>query len=635
MRVFCCQAPPLRRHGFLTIARSICALHLALLVGCGVKTNNESVIVNSDALAIADLSEVSDATRPLGNPFDEPPLLEHHRVNVASLDPAETLLDESRQREIWDAEHITHMLEWRFGKGFRETLFSTATRDVTSHLSREMRATTLEISVGAETVHGCISERTGDRTSVPTEAQDASGLGKWLLELTDGFESISASSFRVLFIKPTSTTTETELRDWQARVLLSCRGSGTDKPFREMSSEHTIRLRWKDDKSLYADPVVVAWRVENFVIRESDSQLMREITEEAGFNQLALPDNWSDDTANMLNMQLAVEDLDRDGYLDIVLATGAGQQYFLRSIDGKRFEIATRFPAQVKTPYGSDFSVGILDFDRDGFADVLIGRRLYKNHAGKRFEHVTSSTKLEFAPSVLMGYSIVDFDLDGYDDIYCNYSLKFDSSHAKKTPWIGDAESGASNQMWRNRGDGTFEEVSEKAGVTGGRRQTFASLWLHANEDALPDLYVANDFSSNQLLLNGGRGTFIDVSLNSGAADFATSMGATSGDFDNDGIPELYVANMYSKMGRRIVAQVEPDDYPPGVFEHIHGACAGNRFYQRKTNETEYVERSMDLGINDVGWAYAPAAFDADNDGNLDLYSTTGFLSFDRTKPDG
>ena len=60
-------------------------------------------------------------------------------------------------------------------------------------------------------------------------------------------------------------------------------------------------------------------------------------------------------------------------------------------------------------------------------------------------------------------------------------------------------------------------------------------------------------------------------------ADFATSMGVATGDLDNDGAPEIYVANMYSKMGRRIIAHVESSDYPPGIFEQIEGSCAGNR----------------------------------------------------------
>lgn len=91
---------------------------------------------------------------------------------------------------------------------------------------------------------------------------------------------------------------------------------------------------------------------------------------------------------------------------------------------------------------------------------------------------------------------------------------------------------------------------------------------------------------------------------------------------------------MYSKMGRRIIANVGEKDYSPGIYEQIKGACAGNRLYRRE-EKGNYSEWSEQWGINNIGWAYAPAMVDLDNDGLLDLHATTGFLSFDRGKPDG
>ncbi len=273
-----------------------------------------------------------------------------------------------------------------------------------------------------------------------------------------------------------------------------------------------------------------------------------------------------------------------------------------------------------------------LDFDNDGFPDLILGDRVYRNLAGKRFEEVTAESGLEF-PQSPMGCAVADYDGDGLCDLYLLYQGAGGLDEA--LPWVGDDISGAPNVLWRNLGGGKFENVSEPSNAGAGKRNSFAATWLYADGDALPDLYVANDFGANNLLRNLGGGRFEDIAAASGVADFATSMGVASGDLDNDGSPEIYVANMYSKMGRRIIAQVSDQDYAPGVYAQIKGACAGNRLYKRSHDGGLFTESSEGLGINNIGWAYAPAFADLDNDGLLDLHASTGFLSFDRRKPDG
>ena len=169
----------------------------------------------------------------------------------------------------------------------------------------------------------------------------------------------------------------------------------------------------------------------------------------------------------------------------------------------------------------------------------------------------------------------------------------------------------------------------------GGARTSFTSSWLYFDDDHYPDLYVANDFAKNLVLRNQGDGTFEDISEVCGAADFATSMGVATGDLDNDGTTEIYVANMYSKMGRRIISHVGDEDYPKDIFPQIQGSCAGNRLYRKTDGDNRYVDVTDQAGVNEVGWAFAPIMCDFNGDGLLDLYATTGFMSFDREKPDG
>ena len=74
-------------------------------------------------------------------------------------------------------------------------------------------------------------------------------------------------------------------------------------------------------------------------------------------------------------------------------------------------------------------------------------------------------------------------------------------------------------------------------------------------------------------------------------------------DLNNDGKTEIYVANMYSKMGRRIIGQVSDDDYPEGIYPQIQGSCAGNRLYTR-SDDGPFKEIGEKNLIHDVGWAF-------------------------------
>ena len=600
-------------------------------VGCRNATDGPEVGETSSAGQASNLFSAA-TSKPLTNPFVKARAAEHID-SIAHLQPNETLLAIERQKEVWDAEHITHMIEWRLGKRFRATLFGDTPQSIEEFFVADAAGVTFDTASAKKRTLAGVEEHYGDRTFLSASDADRAKIVSWLTGIVKQFSVVDSSSFRVLYIDRVESDGKTN-NVWGVRILLSCRGTNQEGARQELKSEHSLLLSWQDEDELNGSPVIQRWVAENFALRRGKSNLMQEVTEEAGLSGFGFPDNWEDGASSMLSMQVAVDDIDRDGFLDIVVATSTGQQYFLRSLKGKRFAKAAEFTRRTKDKYGVDFSAGIIDIDRDGFPDLLVGRRMYKNARGRGLRDVTESTGLKFAESQSMGYSIIDFDLDGHLDIYCNYSLDFRTRETRRG-WIGDEDSGALNQLWRNRGDGTFEEVALTAKADGGKRQTFASVWLHANDDALPDLYLANDFSPNVFLLNRGDGTFEDISSKSGTADFATTMGAAAGDFNNDGTSELYIANMYSKMGRRIVGQVGPNDYPTGVFSRIVGACHGNRFYQRNAGEQEYRELSMQLGINDIGWAYAPVTFDCDNDGNLDLYATTGFLSFDRTKPDG
>ncbi len=424
---------------------------------------------------------------------------------------------------------------------------------------------------------------------------------------------------------------------WSTQILLTAFGRDAEGGLLALDTLQQVEFRYQEESEIDGGQVVSQWKVSSERLRRCPRMLMEEVTLRAGLAKLPLRDNWnSKDQPQQFRFQMAVEDFDRDGFLDIALAAGRGFPLLLRSVEGERFENVTKayFGLAGWSPHEYRYLANWIDYDNDGYPDLLLGSRLYRNIKGESFRDVTPESGLSFNQRP-MGCAVADYDGDGLLDLYVLYQFSDEQQRGGPVAWVGDDSSGQENQLWRNEGDGRFRNVTEIAGAAGGMRNSFAATWLYADEDPLPDLYVANDFGTNVMLRNRGDGTFEDISDTSGVADYATSMGVAAGDVDNDGLPELYVANMYSKMGRRIIAHVGQDDYLPGIYEQIKGACAGNRLYRRTTQDEHYDELSTQLGVNGIGWAFAPAMVDLDNDGLLDMYATTGFMSFDRHKPDG
>ncbi|MEC9093131.1 MAG: VCBS repeat-containing protein, partial [Planctomycetota bacterium] len=352
--------------------------------------------------------------------------------------------------------------------------------------------------------------------------------------------------------------------------------------------------------------------------------------------RFSLPDNWSRKVseAKQFLFQIAVEDFDADGDFDIAVATYEGIPFLLCQEGGKFVDRSRELGLGTWVSGGPTKSAlaGWIDFNNDGFPDLLMGQSLYRNVGGLRFKNVTTESGYQagFDPH---GVTVADYNNDGLLDFYISRSHRY-QQEVDRAGWVGDEESGTPNTLWKNLGNGKFQDVTVESHSGGGSRTTFTSSWFFFDEDHYPDLYIANDFAKNVVLRNRGDGSFEDVSDISGAADFATSMGVATGDLDNDGSTEIYVANMYSKMGRRIISHVSAADYPAEIFPQIQGSCAGNRLY-RKQNQGQYSDVTAMAGVNEVGWAFAPLMCDFDGDGLLDLYATTGFMSFNREKPDG
>jgi len=548
--------------------------------------------------------------------------------NATAAGSSNVELAKHKQVSIWDAEHVAFEIESRFGKPFCAALRDRDAQALIGFFSPNCRTRLLETSSRQLRRVAAVTE-TRQSTSAGGDDRDAAALVTTLFDLLQPLDTIDRIRLRALKVRKD----QTQSGRWQTKLLLEARGLDEDGQVELHRSEHAVSFALDAAAQIATRGIIVDWSMLSATQREAPQPLMEEVTSAYGLQQLGLFDNWKlpVNSADLYQFQMAVEDFNRDGFLDIAIASGQLRPILLRSEHGTRFTDVTAAMG-LRSWQRPTTLVTWIDFDNDSYPDLWMGDRLYRNVRGEKFEPVLH----QGVPVV--GYDpmeavVGDYDCDGKTDLYILY--QHGAGNSESVPWVGDEASGLPNQLWRNEGDGLFQNVTLNAGAAGGRRLSFAATWLFLDDDRFPDLYIANDFARNVLLRNTGQGMFADVTRSIGGGDFATSMGVAAGDINNDGSPEIYVANMYSKMGRRIIDHIDKEDYPPGIYEQILGSCAGNRMYTRSAGESKLREISEAMGVNAVGWAFGPAFADFDNNGWLDLYAATGYLSFSRTKPDG
>lgn len=269
-----------------------------------------------------------------------------------------------------------------------------------------------------------------------------------------------------------------------------------------------------------------------------------------------------------------------------------------------------------------------VDLDGDGWDDLILGRRIFRNEQGKKFTDVTSKCNLRL-PDTFSNIVVADYDRDGKLDLYITRP-----GAPGGNSWLDHRKSDAKgNYLFRNLGDWKFEDVTKATRTEGGFRSTFSAAWLDANNDGWPDLFVPNEFGDGVLLINQKDGTFKEMTLSDKPADFGT-MGLAVGDMDNDGNIDIFCNNMYSKAGKRVVGNMKPNSYPPDVMARLKRFVEGSQLHMNR-GDLKFDQVGSQKKIAAIGWAYGVALADFDNDGFLDIYATAGYVSRNRNEPDG
>lgn len=344
---------------------------------------------------------------------------------------------------------------------------------------------------------------------------------------------------------------------------------------------------------------------------------------------------------------VAVGDADDDGCEDLVLAGSPDLAFYRGRCDGT-FEDATA-TSGLPSPYPAAASgVVFLDYDNDGRRDLFVaavkgGDRLFRNVAmtgpdgDVAWRFVDVSEHAGIAPGRWGSMPVIaDYDRDGHLDIYVARM----GDHEKTSPRPPyDARNGVRGTLYHNRGDGTFEDVSRKAGVDS-PGWDMAAAWGDYTGDGWPDLYVANEFGNNRLYRNERDGTFTDQTAFAGTEDGGSAMGASWGDIDGDGDLDLFVSGMHANSGWTLF---HPDFPMPiqwyyrfiGMFTdavqiqsdiYTDRLSRGSALFLNDGDGT-FTDISDAAGVRDGQWGWASAFLDYDNDGDLDLFAVNGFVT--------
>jgi enediyne biosynthesis protein E4 len=349
---------------------------------------------------------------------------------------------------------------------------------------------------------------------------------------------------------------------------------------------------------------------------------------------------------------VAVGDYDGDGLADLCLTRPAGGYQLYRNLGDCRFTNVTvqaglRDEAVWST--GSSFA----DLDGDGRLDLYIccydgPNRLYLNRGDGTFVEQAKAFGLDYnGASVMMAFG--DYDRDGWLDAYLltaglipSSSQRFRVKFVDGRPVVPEelqefwqlfylpgeraslAEAGQFDHLFHNNGDGTFQEVSKAAGITGCSFGN-AVLWWDYNADGWPDLYVANDyFGPDHVYRNNGNGTFTDVTSQLLPHTPWTSMGADAADLNNDGLIDLIASDMSGTTHfKRMIDMIDTEksgwflDFPE-PRQYMRNAL----FYN--TGKDQFLEAAFLTGMADTDWTWSILLGDLDNDGRVDVFVPNG-----------
>jgi hypothetical protein len=341
---------------------------------------------------------------------------------------------------------------------------------------------------------------------------------------------------------------------------------------------------------------------------------------------------------------VSVVDIDADGWDDVYVMPGNARAMCFRNRgDGTFEEVGARIGLGLDGVNGALFA----DLDNDSDPDAVIS--FYPGET-KIFENTDEGfvVKQSGLPSLAIALAAADYDQDGLVDLYLGRyngihigamaaalerarrngdevtpsfpGMEADESRELANRLFDGGEPfvnipGPPNVLLRNVGGCRFERAKDVAPAQP-YNQTLAAAWSDIDLDGDQDLYVVNEGGPNQLVRNEGNGRFVDIT-DDATEDVGFGMGVSFGDYNEDGRPDIYVTNMYSKAGQRVAEDM-------GSEKRVVSSARGNSLL-RNTGEGYELLAGAVVEAADFGWG--GTFYDPNNDGTLDVYAPAGYVT--------
>ena len=377
-----------------------------------------------------------------------------------------------------------------------------------------------------------------------------------------------------------------------------------------------VSLVFNDFIALYAEGVDESTIIEPAIV-------FSDVTEEAGITFRHFDGRQGDRYfVETIGSGCAFLDYNNDGHLDLYLVSANNfpqspdednsydNQLYQNTGSGSFVLVAAGVEDQ---GYGT--GVAVADYDGDGWLDLYLtnfgSNRLFRNQGDGTFQDLTQQAGVD-DPRWSAGAAFADYDGDGWLDLYltnyCDFQLADHRTCAEQgvEVYCGPEEfKGVTDRLFRNQGDGTFQDLTQQAGVHNPIGKGMSAIWSDYDNDGDPDLFVANDGIENFLYQNNNDGTFQDLAWLAGVdcddhGNMQGSMGLDLADYDNDGYPDLLVTNFQRQLNT--------------LYRN-----EGNGFF----NDVSFPS-GLGYSLPFVSWG--TGFFDFNKDGFLDLFIVNGHI---------